>query len=230
MNRFHRITAAAVGVALVLTTAPAHADSITDYIKFEAGVGFGIAKDMGDGTWIQDGSPDNREKLTFPAVLAGFTGPIWSRGSWDLRWHAGYTYLGEQRASVMGVPDDQYNPRTHQIVDYGGERYSPFNGHGHVQGIPVTLDVGYSYRGWRFGAEAGAWVYWQTWHESLYDLAGQWDDLSHKTVAQLGYVVGASVERGALSLSYRYYGMSAKWNPQPGLVTGAHVVMLRYGF
>ncbi|WP_321782949.1 hypothetical protein [Paraburkholderia sp. J94] len=142
----------------------------------------------------------------------------------------GYTYLGEQRASVMGVPDDQYNPKTHQIVDYAGERYSPFNGHGHLQGIPATLDVGYTYRGWRFGAEAGAWVYWQTWHESLYDLSGQWDDLSHKTVAQVGFVAGASIERGPLSLSYRYYQVSQKWNPYPGLARGAHVLMMRYQF
>lgn len=208
----------------------ARADSVTDYIQFEAGIGFGVATDIGDGVWVQQGSPDNREKLTFPAVLAGFTGPIWSRGPWDVRWHAGYTYLGEQSASVDGVPDDQYNPQSHRIVGYDGERYSPFNGHGHVQGVPLTLDVGYTYRGWRFGAEGGAWVYWQTWHESLYDLSNQWDDLSHKTVAQVGFVAGASISRGPLSVSYRYYQVSQKWNPFPGLATGAHVLMVRYRF
>lgn len=223
-----RLTALAAGMALALSSA-AHADSITDYIRFEAGFGFGVAKDMGDGVWVQQGSPDNRENLTFPAALAGFSGPIYQRGAWDVRWHADYAYLGEQRASVMGVPDDSYNPSTHQDIGTP-TRYSPFSGHGHVQGIPLTLDVGYTYRGWRFGAEAGAWVYWQTWHESLYNLDDQWQDLSHKTVAQLGYVVGASVERGSFSLSYRYYGMSQRWNPYPGLATGAHVAMLRYRF
>jgi len=208
----------------------ARADSITDYIRFEAGLGFGIANDSGDGTWVQRGSPDNREKLTFPAVLAGFSGPFWARGPWDLRWHASYVYLGEQSASVDGVPDDQYSPSTHQIVGYAGERYSPFSGHGHLQGIPLTLDLGYTYRGWRFGVEAGAWAYWQTWHESLYDLADQWQNLSHKTVMQIGYVVGASVECGSFSLSYRYYQVSQRWNPYPGLATGAHVLMVRYRF
>ncbi|MFM0044138.1 hypothetical protein [Paraburkholderia sediminicola] len=217
-------------MTLGCAAASAHADSVSDYIHFEAGVGFGVASDIGDGTWIQQGSPDNHVKLTFPAFLAGATGPIWSSGRWDVRWHLAYTYLGEQRASVMGVPDDQYNPNTHQIVGYAGERYSPFNGHGHVQGIPLTLDVGYTYSGWRLGAEAGAWIYWQTWHESVYDLAGHWDNLSHKTVAQVGYVVGASIERGPLSLSYRYYQVSQRWNPFPGLVTGSHVLMARYRF
>jgi hypothetical protein len=222
------ITALAVAMALASS---AHADSVSDYIQFEAGLGFGLARDMGAGTWTQPGLPDNHEKLTFPAVEAGFTGTLWKREKWDVRYHADYVYLGEQSASVDGVPDNQYNPQTQQIINMpAGERLSPFNGHGHIQGIPLTLDVGYTYRGWRLGAEAGAWAYWQTWHESLYDLAGNWDNLSHKTVAQLGYVVGASVERGPISLSYRYYSVSQKWNPDPGLVTGTHVVMLKYRF
>lgn len=221
-----RLTALAAGMALALSSA-AHAE---DFLHAEIGLGFGIAKDMGNGTWIQDGLPDNHEKLTFPAVQAGITGTVYQHGAWDLRYHASYVYLGEQSASVDGVPDDQYNPKTHQVSIPEGERLSPFNGHGHLQGVPVTLDVGYTHRGWRFGAEAGAWVYWQTWHESLYDLDDQWQDLSHKTVAQLGYVVGASVERGSFSLSYRYYQVSARWNPFPGLATGAHVLMARYRF
>jgi hypothetical protein len=226
-----RWRAAAVVAAAGCVAIPAHADSITDYVHLELGAGFGIAKDMGDGVWVQQGSPDNHEKLTFPAVLAGLTGTAYERGDWSVRWHAGYVYLGEQRASVMGVPDAAYDPHTHQDITADlPPRYSPFNGHGHVQGVPLTLDVGYTYRGWRLGAEAGAWVYWQTWHESLYDLAGQWDNLSHKTVAQVGWVAGASVEHGPFSLSYRYYNISQKWNPYPGLATGAHVIMARYRF
>jgi hypothetical protein len=222
------ITALAVAMALAST---AHADSVSDYIHFEAGLGFGLAKDMGNGTWVQDGLPDNREKLTFPAIEAGFTGILWQRENWDVRYHLDYVYLGEQSASVDGVPDDQYNPQTQQVVNMPtGERLSPFNGHGHIQGVPLTLDVGYTYCGWRLGAEAGPWVYWQTWHESLYNLANQWQNLSHRTVAQVGYVVGASVERGPVSLSYRYYSVSQKWNPQPGLVTGMHVFMVTYKF
>jgi hypothetical protein len=147
-----------------------------------------------------------------------------------LRYHADYAYIGEYKASVLGVPDDQYDPRAHQIVNYQGERFSPFSGHGHVQGVPLTLDVGYTTHGWRFGAEAGPWLYWQTWHETLYDLGNQWDDLSHHTSAQVGFVAGASVERGHLALSYRYYQISQKWNPNPGLATGAHMLALRYRF
>lgn len=222
-----KATALVAGMALALMVTHASAE---DFLHAEIGLGFGVAHDMGNGTWIQDGLPDNHEKLTFPAVQAGITGTIYQRGAWDLRYHVSYVYLGEQSASVMGVPDDQYNPKTHQVNMPAGERYSPFNGHGHVQGVPLTLDVGYTWRGWRFGAEAGAWAYFQTWHESLYNLANEWQDLSHKTTMQIGYVVGASVERGPFSLSYRYYSMKAEWNPYPALATGSHVLMARYRF
>lgn len=215
-------------MTLSCAAATARAES---FFQIEAGIGVGLARDMGDGVWQQQGSPDNHVKLTFPAIEAGLTGTIYQIGRWDVRWHADYAYLGEQRASVMGVPDDAYNPHTHQdIATNMPPRYSPFNGHGHVQGVPLTLDVGYTYSGWRLGVEAGAWVYWQTWHESLYALDNQWHDLSHKTVPQIGYVVGASIERGPLSLSYRYYQVSQKWNPYPGLATGAHVLMVKYRF
>lgn len=220
-----RIIAAAVIAASSVT---AHAQ---DWFQFEAGIGASRIADMGDGTWIQEGAPNNKERTTTPAVMAGFTGELYQRGAWDVRYHADYLYVGTFSASVDGVPDAQYNPVTHKVHDMPeGERYSPFNGQGHLQGVPLTLDVGYTYRGWRVGAEAGAWVYWQTWHESLYNLDGQWQDLSHKTVPQVGYVVGANVSRGNLSLSYRYYNVSQKWNPYPGLATGAHVLMATWRF
>jgi hypothetical protein len=214
-------------MSLGCAAASAHAES---FFQIEAGLGAAHVSDVQDGVWVQQGAHNNHENQNTPAVMAGFTGQLYARGNWDARYHADYIYIGKFSASVEGVPDDQYDPVRHQIVHYQGERFSPFSGQGHVQGIPLTLDVGYTYRGWRFGAEAGAWVYWQTWHESLYALDNEWHDLSHKTTAQIGYVVGASVERGPLSLSYRYYQISQRWNPYPGLATGAHVAMVRYRF
>ncbi|CAH2911476.1 MAG: hypothetical protein CPSOU_1997 [uncultured Paraburkholderia sp.] len=214
-------------MSLGCAAASAHAEQ--SWFQFEAGIGATHIKDMGDGTWIQEGARSNHENKNSPALMAGFTGQLYASGNWDVRYHADYVYIGKFSASVDGVPDE-YDPVKHKIVDYKGERFSPFDGQGHVQGVPLTLDVGYTYRGWRVAAEAGAWVYWQTWHESLYDLSGQWCDLSHKTHAQVGYVVGARVERGPMSLSYRYYSIKQSWNPYPGLATGAHVLMATYRF
>lgn len=217
-----------IAVAVALASVGAHAES---FFQIEAGIGASHIKDMGDGTWIQQGAPGNTERKNTLATMIGLTGTVYQHGAWDVRYHADYVYIGGFRAAVDGVPDEYYDPKLHIVHDLPqGMRYSPFSGQGHVQGVPLTLDAGYTYRGWRMGVEGGAWVYWQTWHESLYDLAGQWDDLSHKTVAQVGYVVGANVSRGNFGLSYRYYGMSAKWNPYPGLATGAHVLMATYKF
>lgn len=214
----------------ILAAHSAHAQS---WFQFEAGIGVARIADMGDGTWIQQGAPNNHEQKTTPAFLVGVTGPIYARGALDVRWHAGYVYLGEFSASVDGVPDAYYDSVRHQVLPAWrdtGARYSPFSGHGHLQGVPVTLDVGYTWRGWRIGAEAGPWLYWQTWHESLYALDNEWHDLSHKTHAQVGYVVGASATRGNLGVSYRYYGVRPSWNPYPGIATGTHVLMATYRF
>lgn len=220
-------------IAALVTFASFGSAHAASFFEIEAGLGAAQIKDMGDGTWIQQGAPNNHERKTTPAVMVGFTGQLVQRGAWDLRYHADYVYIGQFSAAVDGVPDAAYDVKTHKVLgsfSASGQRYSPFNGQGHVQGVPLTLDVGYTYNGWRVGVEGGAWVYWQTWHESLYNLNNEWQDLSHNTVAQVGYVVGANITHGNLGLSYRYYGMSAKWNPQPGLATGAHVLMATYRF
>lgn len=221
-----RILAAALALAAPLV----HAES---FFQIETGAGASRINDQGDGVWVQQGAPNNRERQTSPAFLVGLTGPLYARGAFDLRWHVDYVYLGEFSASVDGVPDDYYDPVHHKILptwSETGARYSPFSGHGHMQGMPVTLDAGYTINGWRFGIEAGAWAYWQTWHESLYALDNEWHNLSRKTQMQVSYVVGASVARGPLALSYRFYKATGGGNPYPGLSSGANVLMLQYRF
>lgn len=224
---------AVIAAALAVASFAVHADSISDYVQFEAGIGAQHIADMGDGTWIQQGAPNNQERQNTPAFMAGLTGSIIQRGAWDARWHLNYVYIGTYTASVDGVPDDNYNPHTHQVHNMpAGMRYSPFNGQGHTQGVPFTLDVGYTYRGWRVGAEAGVWAYAQSWHDSLYNLADEWQHFNRSPKIQFGYVVGANVSRGPFSLSYRYYQIRADWsgNGTPGLATGAHVLMGTYRF
>lgn len=205
------------------------------WFQFEAGLGVSTIADMGDGIWIQQGAPNNKEQKTTPAFLAGFTGPLYANRGFDLRWHVDYVYLGEFSASVEGVPDQYYDPAHHVVLPswkQSGLAYSPFSGHGHLQGVPVTLDAGYTVNGWRLGLEAGGWTYWQTWHESLEGMgqSDQWHDLSHKTQMQFSYVIGANVTHKDFSLSYRYYKTTGGGNPYPGLATGAHVLMATYRF
>jgi hypothetical protein len=194
------------------------------WFEFEAGIGASHSKDMGDGTWIQY-SPQtpHSEQLASPAYLAGFTGDYG-----NFQWHADYIYFGQVRAACLCVPDANYNPKTHTADEKG---YIPFNGFGHTQGAALTVGYGFTWRGFRFGAEAGPWAYLATWHVTHNDPAqpGQYS-LGHRTVAQLGYVIGARIERGSFSLSYRYYSASQRWNPYPGLVTGTHILMIEKRF
>jgi hypothetical protein len=195
------------------------------WFEFEAGIGASHSKDMGDGTWIQEGAPNNHETLNAPVYLGGLTGDIGNH----LSWHADYVYFGGLSASVDGVPDANYNSHTHQVFGTF-PRYSPFAGQGHTQGVALTIEPNFTWRGWRFGAEVGPWIYRATWHESLYNLTGQWQNLSHKTTTQLGYTAGVNVSRGSLTVSYRYYSAKGNFNPYPGLVTGTHVLMIEKRF
>lgn len=206
---------------LLLAPALAHAS----WFDFEAGIGAGHSKDMGDGVWVQQGAPGNRERVNTPAYLVGVTGDITDH----VAWHADYVYFGGLRASVDGVPDENYNPHKHLVTGFSG-RYSPFNGQGHTQGIILTLEPHTTFHGVRFGAEAGPFIYWATWHESLYALDNRWHDLSHRTVPQLGAVAGVSIGWKDTKIAYRYFYQRQSWNPYPGIVTGTHMLTLERRF
>lgn len=207
---------------IFLLPALAHAGS---WFEFEAGIGATHSKDMGDGIWVQQGAPGNRERMRTPAYVAGITGDITPH----LAWHVDYVYFGTLSASVNGVPDDNYNPHTHRVTGFSG-RYSPFNGQGHTQGVMVTLEPHTTWHGVRFGIEAGPFIYRATWHESLYALDNQWHDLSHRTVTQLGAVAGVSIGAKDWKIAYRYFYQKQKWNPYPGIVTGTHMLTLERKF
>jgi hypothetical protein len=198
----------------------AHAES---FFRMEAGLGGSFSKDQGDGIWYQQGVP-HHEQMATPAYLLGFTGDLTE----NLRWHADYVYFGEYSASCLCVTDQQYNTNTHTASVPG---YIPFNGHGHTQGVAMTLDYGRTWRGVRYSAEAGPWVYWATWHVTHDDPAqpGAYS-LNHVTVPQLGAVIGVRAEYGNNSLSYRLYTGSRKGNPYPAMAQYTHMLMFVHKF
>lgn len=211
---------AALFAACALAAPVAHAES---WFQFEAGLGGQFSADMGDGVWRQDGVAHSTERMYSPALLAGFTG---NYGNWQ--WHVDYVWFGQMSASCVCVPDSAYNNKTHVASEPG---YIPFNGFGHTQGVAATIGYGITRNGWRYGVEAGPWIYWATWHESRIDPEyPNENNLWHPTVPQLGWVAGARIERDGYSLSYRYYSASQRWNPYPAMVTGTHMFMLSKQF
>ena len=194
-----RLSHVVIGCAALALWNHARAES---FFQAEVGLGGAVTRTGGDGLWYQLGVPHAVNTVT-PALMLGVGAQLWEGGAWDLQSHLDYIYMGEQSASCLCVTDAQYNNKTH-VASVPG--YIPFNGHGHVQGVSLTLEPGYTWHGVRFAAEAGPWVFWNTWHVTHDDPAQPGSfNLDHKTVAQLGWVAGASVGYGDFSVKYRYY-------------------------
>jgi hypothetical protein len=197
------------------------------WFQFEAGIGAQKSSDMGDGIWVQYGMP-HKEALYGPAFMAGITGRVYERGAVDVRYHADYVYFGGMQAGCLCTePDATYSIA--QRRNLGGGTVSEFYGQGHTQGIALTLQPGYTWHGIRLAVEGGPWVNWSTWHETAY-LPGDTVNGSHRTVVQLAWVAGASVEYNGWALSYRHYWERQSWNPFPGIVTGTDMLMLTKRF
>jgi len=206
-----------VFVLLIVLINEARAES---FFQAEVGLGAVVAgKDIGDDVWQQKKGVPDSEKLTSPAVVVGLVFPLYHAGRWDGLLHLDYTYAGQQSAACMCVSDADY-----YSGHYNGPR-TAFNGFGHVQVVSLTFEPGYTYGGFRFSVEAGPSAVWATWHE-----AAGGGNYNHKTSTQFGWVMGAGVERGRWGLHYRYYQVREAWNPNPGLVTGLHMLYLSYRF
>jgi hypothetical protein len=221
-----RLSHVIIGCAIAAVAHHARAES---FFRAEVGLGVQQSHDMGDGTWIQKSSQTpHQEQMRSPALLVGATGDLLDHSPWSLRYHANYVYFGQISASCTCVPDSAYNSKTHTASQAG---YIPFNGFGHTQGLVLTADIGYTWHGYRIGLEAGPWLYWASWHESRADPQYPTEtNLSHRTGAQVGYVLGARIDRGSFGLSYRYYRTSQSWNPYPAMSTGTHMLMATWSF
>ena len=108
------ISLGVVSAFAIMAVAPrAHAES---FFQAEVGIGASHIKDMGDGTWIQRGAPNNKERVDSPAFMAGITGQVYQQGRVDVRYHVDYVYMGEFSASVDGVPDPNYDIVRHRCT------------------------------------------------------------------------------------------------------------------
>lgn len=226
------IAAAAAGMALVCT---AHADGITDHVHLELGAGVSWYHPLADGTWYQQGMPHDLG-LSAPALMAGFTGPVWQRESWGVDWHADYVYLARVHSSCLCTSDENYNAKTRaEISNATTVPLAQYTGSGNAQGIALTLEPYVRYRGFRIGVEGGLFPYRPQWDETVTSVA----NLSPYTIyahtphaIQLGEVVGVSVGRGPWSISYQHYFLPTRYDDThyPAIYNAADVVMLRYRF
>lgn len=216
----------AVAAAALFAASGAHAES---FFQTEAGLGGARVVDMGDGTWQQLGAPLNRVNLQAPVATFGITGELWRRRAIDLRYHIDYVYVGEYSASCKCAEhDEDYDTKTHTVK--AGAPLGYYSGHGHLNGVAATLDAGYTYHGYRLALEAGMWAYIQTWNQYAQTSWAEYHLQTPRSV-HYTYVVGARIDRGPMSLAYRYYDVKQDWsNGVPGLARGAHAFTFNYRF
>jgi hypothetical protein len=212
-----------IAALLSLFAINAHADE--PLLGIEMGAGYSQALGVHDGIWVQEGLSHD-QTLDAPALMFGFTGDLLNRGRWSLSYHADYLYTSTINVQAMAVPDNDYNLQTKTATP--GSPETRFSGSGHTQGMALTLAPGYNLGAWRFSVEGGAFLYWQTWHETAY--TEPVFNANHKTTAEVTWIAGASVSRGPISVSYRYFNKSQLWNPMPQYTSGEQMLMATYRF
>jgi hypothetical protein len=213
--------------ALMMAAATvSHAES---WFEFEGGIGANRYGYQGDGTWYQQAAQHeiSRNALAFSA---GARFNLYQAENWGVRAHVDYVNLGRAVTHCSCTSDANYNFEAHAIVNKAGP-YWQFNGSGTQQGIALTIEPYLRYQGWTFGVEGGLFPYRPDWNETVF-IDGQQIGINTPHKVQFGKVVGASVERGNLGVSYRHYWLPSRYSDTsaPSFATGADVVMVTYHF
>lgn len=211
----------------------AQADSIADYVKWEIGAGFTRYNLAEDGRWYQSGMQHNRVDASAPALSIGLTGPLYSSEKWGVDWHADYVNLGRMSSDCVCTSDENYDNKAHRMISAEGAALARFQGAGRAQGIALTIEPYYLYRSWRFGVEAGLFVYRPQWDVHMQTIAPDTNgiiDPHTPNNPQIGRVVGASVGKGPWRVAYRHYFLPTKYDAThyPAIYTGADVVEVKY--
>jgi hypothetical protein len=227
-------------MSLGCSAAAAHADSITEYVHLELGAGVSRYGTQGDNTWYQQGM-QHQLGLSAPVLSAGLTGPLYTREKWGVDWHVDYVSLGHVSSQCECTPvDANYSTQTHALINPMpvNVQNANFVGNGNAQGVSITIEPYFRYRGWRIGAEAGLFPYRPDWDVSVYNWSATPGAATQTVHAhtpnglQLGKVVGVSVGRGPLSLSYQHFILPTKYDSahSPAIWSGADVLMVKYRF
>jgi len=225
-------------MSLGCSAAAAHADSITDYVHLELGAGVSRYATQGDNTWYQQGMQHNLG-LSAPVLMAGFTGPLYTRESWGIDWHVDYVSLGHASSQCECTPvDENYSTQTHSLINPMPVKVpnANFVGNGNAQGVALTVEPYVNYRGWRLGVEAGLFPYRPDWDVTVYNwsnASGMPTSTIHANTPhawQLGKVIGLSVGRGPLSVAYQHYVLPTKYDADhsPAIWSGADVLVVKY--
>lgn len=234
---------AAIAMGLGCAAASARADLIDDYVAHPFGihvqVGIGVSKaDTPDGRWAQQGIPGGSHVTTKPPTFSlGLTGSVMTRGAWGIDWHADYVNLGRFAADCSCTPQDEnYNPSNHTYTNKTGVPTAYFTGEGRSQGAALTIEPYYWLYGFRFAAEAGAYIHKDSWSEDIagWQVGGVPPQNLHLSDSywSVAPVVGVSVGYGRVSVAARHYftGLNSRNRNVPPLWNDVTTVELKVKF
>lgn len=222
--------------ALIALSTSAHADSISDYVHAEIGVGGSAYKKGGDSLWYQEPFPHDL-KLTAKAFTVGLTGPIYQSEHWGVDWHLDWAWLGTIHTDAMATPDDaNYSVKT-KSCNGPCLPLARFKGSGHDQGFFFAIEPHYDVGSWRFGIEGGPYLHHVTWTEDVTD-DRRWSNVpinlhvAYSSGWTLSYMLGASVSYKSVSLVYQYFASAGNRSDPfvPIWQGGTHMLSFRYKF
>lgn len=222
-------------IALTLTPIFAHADS---WLHFEGDLGESHYTGSGSGTYYEDGAR-YPHTLNFNRVAfeVGVTGPIFTQPNYGVNWHADYVYLG--RESFDGqVNSDDANFSATSKSGCNGECAPTEHmwGGGSVTGISLPIEPYYLYRGVRFSALLGPFIYRPTMSlsftvPSFTVPSGTTFNFNSPNSIRISLMYGFQVTYKNVFVRYEHFtDRSAGGVSNPGIQTSTDLLSLGYTF
>jgi len=198
------------------------------WFEYEAGAGL-TSYETEDGRWYQQLQPHSLSTVS-QEYSVGITGAVVSRGAWGIDWHADYVNLGRASSSCQCDTSDS------DYAAHNTRHTALFTGSGRAQGVSLTVEPYRWYRGWRYGFEAGAYVYRSTWSEQVQGWTVSDAPPRNLSLSAKGWhvapVIGMSISKDSWSVNYRHYFMRFNSTRQnvPPLWNDADVIEIKRRF
>ena len=202
-------------------------------VEFEGAIGYNVAQPVGNGGWYQDGFRKDLD-LKSKAFMLGAVQEV--NPNFSVR--ASYYNLGVMRSDADATPvDSNYDPSTHACIG-PCVAISRFVGSGSANGIAFTGEVHTEKKEgqWKFGAEAGPYIFRPIWRETVYNWKQKPEDPGITVQAnnpedwKIGAVLGLNATKDNYGVSVKHFFNKCTPSTYACLWKTMTVVMVSYRF
>lgn len=220
-------------MSLGCVAAGAHAQ---DWFQFEAGLGESYAPNMGNGVWYENGAqyPHTLDMHSLAGEV-GITGdlpipPLHVLGQTvRFAYHVDAVHLAHIHTDAqVDSSDANYNATTSTCMAPCAPNIRMV-GDGSVNGLALTIEPYLQEGKYRFGVEAGPFIFRPTWNLADWTTTGP-IVMVHDPLIQVGWVAGVEVSRGPWSIAAQYFYDRTRGDKIPAPWTGTYLLMARYRF